>query len=90
MGNVGNSFTVLELGEVQVVVHTLGLEVATLEIRRAQDIAPAFETLKSRADALYVCPEGLASTNRIRINTAALGERLPTMHGYRGMSKREV
>ena len=83
MGNVGNSFTVLELGEVQAVAHTLGLEVATLEIRRAQDIAPAFETLKSRADALYVCPEGLASTNRIRINTAALGERLPTMHGYR-------
>jgi putative tryptophan/tyrosine transport system substrate-binding protein len=44
---------------------------------------PAFEALKSHADALYVCPEGLASTNRIRINTSALGERLPTMHGYK-------
>jgi len=83
MGNVANVFTVLELHELQEAAHTLGLEVATLEIRRAQDIAPAFEALKSRADALYVCPEGLASTNRIRINTLALGERLPTMHGYR-------
>ena len=83
MGNVANAFTVLELHELQGAAHTLGLEVATLEIRRAQDIAPAFEALKSRADALYVCPEGLASTNRIRINTLALGERLPTMHGYR-------
>ena len=83
MGNVANVFTVLELHELQGAAHTLGLEVATLEIRRAQDIAPAFEALKSRADALYVCPEGLASTNRIRINTLALGERLPTMHGYR-------
>jgi putative ABC transport system substrate-binding protein len=54
-----------------------------LEIRRAQDLAPAFESLKSRADALYVCTDALANTNRIRINIAALGERLPTMHGSR-------
>jgi putative ABC transport system substrate-binding protein len=83
MGNVGNPFTVLELGEVQAAARTLGLEVATLEIRRAQDLAPAFEALKSRADALYVCTDALANTNRIRINIAALGERLPTMHGSR-------
>jgi putative ABC transport system substrate-binding protein len=83
MGNVGNPFTVLELGEVQAAARALGLDIATLEIRRAQDIAPAFEALKGRADALYVCPEGLVSTNRIRINTKALGERLPTMYGYR-------
>jgi putative ABC transport system substrate-binding protein len=83
MGNVGNPFTVLELGEVQAAARTLGLEVDTLEIRRAQDIAPAFEALKSRVDALYVCTDGLANTNRIRINTSALGERLPTMHGSR-------
>jgi putative ABC transport system substrate-binding protein len=83
MGNVGNPFSVLEVGEVQAAARALGLDVATLEIRRAQDIAPAFETLKGRADALYVCPDGLVSTNRTRINTLALGERLPVMHGYR-------
>jgi putative tryptophan/tyrosine transport system substrate-binding protein len=83
MGNASNPFTVLELGEVQAAAGTLGLEVATLEIRRAQDIAPAFEALKSRADALYVCTDALANTNRIRINTSALGARLPTMHGSR-------
>ena len=83
MGNVGNPFSVLEVGEVQAAARVLGLDVATLEIRRAQDIVPAFETLKGRADALYVCPDGLVSTNRIRINTLALGERLPAMHGYR-------
>jgi len=83
MGNVGNPFSVLELGEVQVAARTLGLEVDTLEIRRPQDIAPAFEALKGRADALYVCTDGLMNANRIRINTSALGARLPTMHGYR-------
>jgi putative tryptophan/tyrosine transport system substrate-binding protein len=83
MGNVGNPFTVLELGEVQAAARTLGLEVVMLEIRRAQDLAPAFDALKTRADALYVCTDALANTNRIRINIAAVGERLPTMHGSR-------
>src|SRR5262249_51164041 len=83
MGNVGNPITVLELGEVQAAAGTLGLEVATLKIREAQDIASAFETLKGRADALYVCIDALTATNRIRINSLALGARLPTMHGTR-------
>jgi putative ABC transport system substrate-binding protein len=83
MGNVGNPFAVLELGEVQAAASKLGLEVATLEIRRAQDIAPAFEALKNGADALYVCPDALTNANRIRINILATGARLPTMHGYK-------
>ena len=62
---------------------TLGLEVITSEIRRAEDIAPAFEALKGRAEALYVVADPLVNTNRIRINTLALGARLPTMYGTR-------
>ena len=56
MGNVGNPFTVLEMGEVQAAAGTLGLEVDTLEIRRAQDIAPAFEALKGRAKRFMSVP----------------------------------
>jgi putative tryptophan/tyrosine transport system substrate-binding protein len=69
--------------EVQAAASALGLEGATVEVRRAQDIAPAFEALKGRADALYVAIDPLVNTNRIRINTLALGARLPTMHGIR-------
>jgi putative ABC transport system substrate-binding protein len=69
------------MGEVQAAARALGLEVLTLEIRRAEDIASAFETLKGRAEALYVAPEPLVAANRVRINTLALGARLPTMHG---------
>jgi putative tryptophan/tyrosine transport system substrate-binding protein len=83
MGNVGNPFTVLELGEVQAAAGALGLEVTRLDIRRAQDIPPAFDALKDHAHALYVCTDGLANTNRIRINILAVGARLPTMHGSR-------
>src|SRR5258705_4998340 len=43
MANVGNPASVLEMGEVQATARTLGLEVTTSEIRRAEDIAPAFE-----------------------------------------------
>ena len=83
MANSGNPFTVLELGEVRAAAGTLGLELVTLEIRHAQDIVPAFEALKGRSEALYVCTDALINTNRIRINILAVGARLPTMHGSR-------
>ena len=80
---VGNPSAVLEMSEAQAAARTLGLDVATLEIRRPEDIGPAFEALKARAEALYVCGDPLVTTNRIRINTLALSARLPTMHGLR-------
>jgi putative ABC transport system substrate-binding protein len=83
MANIGSPIGVLEMGEVQAAAGTLGLEVATLEIRRAEDIAPAIEALKGRTDALYVVTEPLVNASRIRISTLALGARLPTMHGTR-------
>jgi putative tryptophan/tyrosine transport system substrate-binding protein len=83
MGNVGNPAIVLEMREVQAAARMLGLEVAILEIRRAEDIASAFPALQVRADALYVAADPLLGTNRIRINTLALGARLPTMHDFR-------
>jgi putative tryptophan/tyrosine transport system substrate-binding protein len=60
---------------------TLGLQIATLEIQKTEDIVPAFEGLMGRADALYVVFDALVAANRIRINTLALGARLPTMSG---------
>ena len=58
---------------------TLGLEVGTFEIRRTQDIVPAFEALKHRTEAIYLASEGVVDANRLRINILALGARLPTM-----------
>jgi putative tryptophan/tyrosine transport system substrate-binding protein len=81
--NVGNPSAVKEMGEVQVAAGTLGLAVVMLEIRRAEDIAPAFEALKGRADALYVLTDLLTIANRTAINTWALGARLPTTHAFR-------
>ncbi len=83
LGNVGGPAVVLDMREVQAAARTLGLDVIKLEIRRGEDIAPAFEALEGRADALYVCIDPLVNTHRIRINTLALAARLPTMHATR-------
>jgi putative ABC transport system substrate-binding protein len=83
MANVSNPASVLEMGEAQAAARKLGLEVTTSEIRRAEDITPAFEALRDRADALYLCADPLMMTNRTRINILAVGARLPTMHGVR-------
>jgi putative tryptophan/tyrosine transport system substrate-binding protein len=83
IGNAGNSLAVLEMSEVQAAASRLGFEAATLEIRRAEDIAPAFEALKGRADALYVVADPLVNTNRARIHTLAMGARLPAIYNAR-------
>jgi putative ABC transport system substrate-binding protein len=72
------------MGEVEATARRLSLDIAKLEIRRAEDVLPTFETLKGGgAEALYVCSDPLIVTNRVRINTLAMAARLPTMHGYR-------
>ena len=83
MANGGNRAAMLEMGEVQAAARTLGLAVAPSEIQRAEDIAAAFEVLKGHAEALYVVADSLAGSNRVRINTLAVGARLPTTYSAR-------
>jgi len=83
MVNPGASAAILEINEAQAAAKMLGLDIAAFEIRRAEDIVPAFEALKGRAEALYVVADPLITSNRLRINILALGARLPTMHSFR-------
>jgi putative ABC transport system substrate-binding protein len=81
--NPDNPYVAFDIREVKAAAHTLGLEVGLFEIRRVEDIAAAFEEMKGREEALYVMPDPLLFANRLRINTLALGARLPTMHEVR-------
>jgi ABC-type uncharacterized transport system substrate-binding protein len=83
MGNIGSPGAVLEMREAQAAASGLGLRITMLEIRRAEDIAPTFEKLKGRAEALYVCVEPLVNSNRLLINALALNAGLPTMYALR-------
>ena len=83
IGNVSYAGAAEEIGEVHAVARKVGLNVDVLGIRRAEDIAPAFGTLKHGTQALYVCSDALINANHPRINTSALGARLPAIHGLR-------
>jgi putative ABC transport system substrate-binding protein len=80
LANVGNPAAVLEMGDVQATARTLGLEVATSEFRRAEELEPAFEALEGRTDALYVCSDSLTFTHRVRIKTLAIALRMPMIY----------
>jgi putative ABC transport system substrate-binding protein len=83
MANADYSGGVTEREEIDAAARTIGLEVISLPIRRPEDIAPAFEALKRRADALYIVGDPLVNIQRVRINTFALATRLPTMYVQR-------
>jgi len=74
----------LNVGEVQAAAPRLGLEIIMVELGNADDIAPAIEQLKGRAQALYVVGDPFVLDNQIQINTLALVARQPTMHNARG------
>jgi putative ABC transport system substrate-binding protein len=78
-----NESAASEMRQVKMAASMIGIEMVPLEIGQADDIGPAFETLKGQADALYVVIDSLVTTHANRVNTLALGARLPTMHGAR-------
>jgi len=77
--NVGYPAAREELTQVQTAARALGLESAVLEMRRAEDITPAFDGAKGRADALYVVSEALATSNVVLITKLALDAGLPSI-----------
>jgi len=83
LANVGQPSSLLEMDEVEAAARKLDIAVARFEIRRAEEIAPAFERLKDQADALYVVLSALISARRTRIITFALAPRLPTSFNAR-------
>ena len=81
--DVGNPSNIPVISEFQAAARMLGLEVIVLEYRRADEIAPAFESLKGRAEAICVLGGPLAVANRSQIHTLAMGTRLPAIYNTR-------
>jgi putative tryptophan/tyrosine transport system substrate-binding protein len=76
--DAGYAAAVREKGEVQTVARALGLEGVPQEIRRAEDIASAFNALKGHAEALYITENALIFANSKTIATLAFSAQLPT------------
>ena len=78
LADTDNPFVKLDVSQLRQAGAGLGVEVATFEMRRSEDIDPAFEALKGQAQALYVPATPIALVNRVRINTLALAAHMPT------------
>jgi putative tryptophan/tyrosine transport system substrate-binding protein len=83
MGNVDSPLVTLEMDGVEAAAAKLGLEASRLEVRQTEDIVPGIETLRGSADGLYICSDPFLTTHRVRINTLAIGAKLPTMNAFR-------
>jgi putative ABC transport system substrate-binding protein len=70
-----------EIADIQAAAHRLGLNVAAFDIRRSEDFAAVFDTMrKDGAEALYVVGDTLMNSNRVRISTLAMNARLPSIY----------
>jgi putative ABC transport system substrate-binding protein len=81
--NTGNAAAVLETRESEAAARALGIDAVRLEVKRMDEVAPAFDAFRGPALAVHVALDPLFLTNAIRINTLALGARLPAIHGAR-------
>ena len=90
MANSASLAAMLELREAGEAAGALALEVASLEVRRAEDISRAIKSIKGSADALLVAADPLLNANRMRVNTLAIGARLPTISISATASRQQV
>src|SRR5437868_12392673 len=76
MGNAGYAMPVLEAQEAKAAAQALGLEASRLQIWQSEDIAPDFEAIRGKTDALYVVSDALIAANRTRIAALALSAQI--------------
>jgi putative ABC transport system substrate-binding protein len=82
--NAANPYPARVFKEVQVAGRTLGIEVQSLEVRDPDDFDGAFQTLqRQHPDALMTVEDPLTFNYRKRIADFALGQLLPTLHGFK-------
>lgn len=83
LANVAGSGFQQETASIRTAAAALNIDADILELRTADDIAPALARLKGRADALYVLSEPLVNSSKAQILQAVTQERIPTIFGFR-------
>jgi len=83
LGNVESPLIALEMEAVKEDAAKLGLETFRLEVTKAEEIVPGIKALNGVADALYICSDPFLTTYRVRINTLAIAQKLPTINAFR-------
>jgi putative ABC transport system substrate-binding protein len=79
--NMSNPALPPQWNEIRKATRALGIEAQLLDVRKVEDLEPAFEAaLKQRADALIVGIDTLTQANRHLIVALATKHRLPAMY----------
>ena len=75
--------------EVEMAARSLGIEPQLLDVRKLEDLEPAFDAaIRQRADALVVGIDTLTQANRRLIVDLAARRRLPAMYASDGVCRR--
>jgi putative ABC transport system substrate-binding protein len=85
--NSANPGSGIYLDAVRQVARSLGVVLEARDVRRAEDVDLAFQSLDGRIDGLVVFPEGLLWTRRRQIVDNARAARLPTIYGWRNAAE---
>jgi putative ABC transport system substrate-binding protein len=81
LANVEYPGRIPEIADIQAAAQSLGLDVATFEIKPAGEIASVFTAMrKEGAEALYVVGDTFMNSSRVRISSLAVQARLPTIY----------
>jgi ABC-type uncharacterized transport system substrate-binding protein len=87
MGIVNNSSDVKAMGqwdEIEAVTPKLDIKIASADVRKPEDIEPAFKKFEAEhVEVVVVLQSNLLILERARIATTAAATRLPTVYGYR-------
>jgi putative ABC transport system substrate-binding protein len=83
LGNAESPLIALEMEGAKEDGARLGLETFRLQVSKADEIVPAIQGLNGKADALYICSDPFLTTHRVRINTMAIAQKLPTVAAFR-------
>jgi putative tryptophan/tyrosine transport system substrate-binding protein len=83
LANVAASGLAQEIAGIQAAAAAFNVEADIIELRTADDIAPALARLKERPDGLYVVSEPLVNANRAQILETVTAAKIPTIFGFR-------
>jgi putative ABC transport system substrate-binding protein len=79
--NMGNPITPPQWSELQKAAQILAVQTQLLDVRKSEDIAPAFDAAsRQHVDGLVVGIDALTQTNRKLIAELALKHRIPTIY----------
>jgi putative tryptophan/tyrosine transport system substrate-binding protein len=83
LANVADSGLSQEVAGIRAAAAAFNVEVDIIELRTAEDIAPALARLKEPPDGLYVLSEPLVNANRAQILETVTAAKIPTVFGFR-------